>query len=108
MAKRIPEEELRAIEAAARPYTEGVTAQQIAQALKTSIPLRTLQYRLKHLVGEKRLVQKSSGRWAKYRIPVAPEVAPEAVPAVVAGEQPIPVSSAGAEIQRYLRQPVQT
>ncbi len=103
MAKRIPEEGLRAIEEAARPYTEGVTAQQIAQALKPSIPLRTLQYRLKHLVGEKRLVQESSGRWAKYRIPVAPDAAP----AVVAGEQPIPVSRAGAEIQKYLRQPVQ-
>ncbi|MGH8296413.1 MAG: Fic family protein, partial [Steroidobacteraceae bacterium] len=103
MPKRIPEEELKAIEEAARPYTEGVTTQQIAQALKPSIPLRTLQYRLKHLVGEKRLVQESSGRWAKYRIPVAQEAAP----AVVAGEQPIPVSHAGAEIQKYLRQPVQ-
>lgn len=102
MAKRIPAEELRAIEEAARPYTDGVTAQQIARTLKPSIPLRTLQYRLKHLVGEKRLVQESSGRWAKYRIPVAPEAAP-----AVAGEQPIPVSRAGAEIQKYLRQPVQ-
>lgn len=101
MAKRIPEEELRAIEEAARPYTEGVTAQQIAQALKSSSPLRTLQYRLKYLVAEKRLVQESSGRWAKYRIP-----APEPTP-VVAGEQPIPVSRSGAEIQKYLRQPVQ-
>lgn len=103
MAKQIPEGELKAIEEAARSHTEGVTAQQIARVLEPSIPLRTLQYRLKHLVGEKRLVQESSGRWTKYRIPMAPEAAP----AAVAGEQSIPVSRAGAEIQKYLRQPVQ-
>lgn len=103
MAKRIPDEALRAIEEAARPYTEGATAQQIAQALRPSIPLRTLQFRLKHLVGKKRLVQESSGRWARYRLPVAPQAAP----AAVTGEPPIPLSRAGAEIQRYLRQPIQ-
>ncbi len=104
VAKRIPEEELTAIEEAARPYPEGVTAQQIAKALKPSVPLRTLQNRLKHLVDQKRLVQEGSRRWTKYRIPVAPEP----TEAVVAGEQPIPVSRAGAEIQKYLRQPIQS
>lgn len=104
VAKRIPEEELTAIEEAARPYPEGVTAQQIAKALKPPIPLRTLQNRLKHLVAQKRLVQESSRRWTKYRIPAAPEP----TEAVVEGEQPIPVSRDSAEIQKYLRQPAGT
>ena len=99
----MPEEELKAIEDAVRPYPDGATTQQIADALRPSIPRRTLQYRLKRLVDEKRLTQQSSGRWAKYRLPVAPEAA--ATPAVP-GEAPIPLSHAATEIQKYLHQPL--
>jgi hypothetical protein len=102
MAKQIPEQELKAIEAAVRPHPHGATAQQIAHALRTPLPLRTLQYRLRHLVDEKRLVQERSGRWARYHVPAAKEAAP------AVGPQAIPLSRAGTEIQTYLRQPPET
>jgi hypothetical protein len=99
----IPEEELKAVEDAVRRHPEGATARQIADALKRPIPRRTLQYRLKRLVGEKRLRQQSSGRWAKYHLPVTPEVTAAPAPS---GEKPIPLSAGATENQNYLRQPL--
>ncbi|WP_292456981.1 hypothetical protein [Mesorhizobium sp.] len=49
MARRILEEELRAIEEVVRRQEHDATAQQIADSLKEPPPRRTLQYRLKHL-----------------------------------------------------------
>ena len=108
MAKRIPEEELEAIETAARHHPGGVTARQIACELKADLPLRTLQYRLKFLVDGGRLVKEGEGRWAKYRLPTVVGrgelVAGEArIDAQV--EVSVPLSKSGAEIQNYLRQP---
>ena len=108
MARQIPEEELAAIEAVARHHLGGVTARQIADEIKTEIPHRTLQYRLKYLVDGRRLAKEGEGRWAKYRLPAV--VGREEV---VAGEaqidaQPevsVPLSKSGAEIRNYLRQP---
>jgi fido (protein-threonine AMPylation protein) len=99
----MPDEDLKEIEDVVGRYPEGTTAQQIADALKASIPRRTLQYRLKHLVDAKRLTQQSSGRWAKYRLS-----APREVPAALAsqGEAPVPISPAAREIQIYLHQPL--
>ncbi len=96
-----PEEEWKAIEVAVRPYPDGATARQIADALRSTIPLRTLQYRLKRLVDEKRLTQRSSGRWARYGLPTSPEAAPAA-----SGEAPVPLSHASVEILKHLRQPL--
>lgn len=102
MARRISEEELQAIEEAAGRSPGGVTAQQIARALKTAVPLRTLQYRLKYLADNKRLVKEGEGRWARYRLPsVAGRVD------LVAGEAHVPLSKTGAEIQSYVRQPAE-
>lgn len=110
MAKRIPEKELQAIEEAARRHPGGVTAQQIASELKAAIPLRTLQYRLKHLTNSKRLVSEGKGRWAKYRLSAAEEgtqaVADEKQ-AEVQADLIIPISKNGAKIQTYVRQPIE-
>ncbi len=103
MPQEISEDKLKAIENAVRAHLEGVTAQQIVDALKDSIPRRTLQYWLNHLVRQKRLVQEGSRRWAKYRLPGAPE----ATSAVADGEQAIPLSVGSREIQAYLRRPVE-
>ena len=110
MARPRPEQELAEIEAVVRANPGGVTAQQIAAALKAAIPLRTLQYRLKHLVDTHRLTRQGTGRWAKYRLP----------PIIVTGdlksgdahleaeiEVGIPLSKAGAEVQAYVRQPAE-
>jgi hypothetical protein len=108
MAKRIPEEELRAIEEAARLHPGGVTAQQIARALKPAVPLRTLQYRLKYLADNQRLVKQGQGRWAKYRLP------PAQARAELTGEGRIeaqaevlvPLSKSAKQVQSYVRRPV--
>jgi Fic/DOC family len=106
--KRIPEKELQAVEEAAGRHPDGITARQIARELKTAVPLRTLQYRLKYLADNKRLVKVGEGRWAKYRLPpVAARgdlVAGEARTGAQA-EAHMPLSRSGAEIQRYVRQP---
>jgi hypothetical protein len=56
MARRIAQEDLEAIIEAVRAHG-GATAQEIVRALGTDIPLRTMQYRLKALVGGGRLVK---------------------------------------------------
>ena len=69
MARQIPESELEAIEAAVRGHADGVTAEQIEKALKSKIPRRTFQHRVKHLVSRGRLVKEGSGRWTRYLSP---------------------------------------
>lgn len=69
MARHIRDEDLQAIEDAVRHHPEGLTAQQIADALESAPPRRTLQYRLKSLVESKRLVMEREGSRAHYRLP---------------------------------------
>ncbi len=112
MAKRIPEQALAAIEKAVQLRPEGADLPQIAGALNPPVPKRTLQYRLKYLVDEGRLVKKGDDRWAKYRLPSPAEVRPpahaEEVPAPPAteGEEAVPLSDASKEIRQYLSQSV--
>jgi DNA-binding transcriptional ArsR family regulator len=108
MAKRIPEKELEAIEAAIRHHPGGVTFQQIADELKGDLPRRTLQYRLKYLVDAKRLVTEGEGRWTKYRLPAEGERGEIAAGTGQVEPQiaiSVPLSKTSAEIQNYLRQP---
>ena len=107
MAKRIPDQDLTAIEQAVRRHPGGVSAQQIQRELKNPIPLRTLQYRVKYLTTHRRIVKDGEGRWARYRIPtVEPAGRATAAAAQPEQEEPVvPLSKAGATIQRYVRQP---
>ncbi len=110
MARRIQEQDLREIEEAVREHPEGMTAQQIADALEAAPPRRTLQYRLKSLVDDKRLIMEGEGRWARYRTPqIAKAVGTAVGKAEVKGigEAVLPLSDAGREIQAYVRQPVE-
>ena len=108
VARRIQEQDLQAIEDAVRAHPEGVTAQQVADALEAQPPRRTLQYRLKSLVDERRLIMQGEGRWARYRVPVprgAAGAAPGRAEARAEGEAVLPLSAAGREIQAYVRRP---
>ncbi len=109
MARRIPEESLQAIEEVVGRRPEGMTGPQIAAALNVELPFRTLQYRLKALVDDKRLIRDGSGRWARYRLPEVVSVSVRAVtgtPTVSARlTAMIPLSEAGEEIRDYVRQP---
>ena len=109
MARRFREENLREIEEVVRGHPDGVTAQQISEALKPAPPRRTLQYRLKSLVDAKRLLMKGSGRWARYGVPgeISLEFqATSGVPEVKM--RPVvlpPLSDPGADIQEYVHRP---
>jgi hypothetical protein len=108
VARRIQEEDLQAIEGAVRAYPEGVTAQQIAYALEAAPPRRTLQYRLKSLVDDGRLIMEGEGRWARYRLPVAGEAAGAAAgraQARINDEALLPLSAVSHEIEAYVRRP---
>ncbi len=109
MAKRIQEEYLQAIEEAMRQRPEGMTAQQINDALESAPPRRTLQYRLKSLVDSKRLVMEGKGRWARYRVPrvIWRAVRAGAGNSTASARLEVlpPLSEPGAEIQEYVRRP---
>jgi Fic family protein len=105
MARQIPESELEAIEAVVRDHADGVTSEEIEKALKSKIPRRTFQHRLKHLVSRGRLVKEGSGRWTRYLSPgtsPAKEAATERH-----GDLFVPLSKAGVKIEAYVSQPVQ-
>ena len=107
MTKRIPSEELEAIEEAVRRHPGGVTARQIAPTLPPALLLRTLQYRLKYLVDAGRLARKGGGRRTTYHLSVPRGgVVPAGTPKErEEGTAIVPLSKAGAEIRAYLRQP---
>ena len=109
MARRFREADLRAIEEAVKSDPNGMTALQIAEALEDAPALRTLQYRLKHLVKRKRLVMQGSGRRARYHAPVIATVAMQVnrgeFTAGFAATVLLPLSEAGTEVRGYVRQP---
>lgn len=108
MAKPIPADELLAIEQAVRAFPEGASAQQLLPLLPRPTPLRTLQYRLRHLVEHGRLEKQGAGRSARYLRPaVQQESGAVAAAPPEPGEFAISYSAAAAEIQRYVRQPLE-
>jgi hypothetical protein len=107
VVRRIGEESLKAIEDIVRRHRDGVTAQQIASEIEPALPQRTLQYRLKSLVENKRLVMEGEGRWARYNVPrivAAVGVAAGGAEAQAQGEALLPLSKPGTEIQKHVRQ----
>ena len=103
LANQISETALAAIEQAVSSRPEGASAQEILRNLELSIPLRTLQYRLKYLVMRKRLVKDGEGRWSRYRMP-EPGKDAQAAAVPEAGQPVIPLSPVAAEIRDYVRQ----
>ncbi len=109
MAKRIPDRELKAIDAIVGRHPDGIGAGDIAHELGTGLPRRTLQYRLKYLVDHDRLVKVGERRWVKYRKPEKSptlETGPVSARDQTGTEAPIPFSKAAIAIQEYVRQPV--
>ena len=110
MARRIEESSLQAIEEVVGRRPEGITAPEIADALDAALPRRTLQYRLKALVDDRRLAREGSGRWVRYRLPRVIDLS-----ARTSGEGfgamslrlslVVPLSEAGEEIRARVRQP---
>lgn len=106
MANQISKETLQQIIDVVSKHPEGISAPKISSALLNSVARRTLQYRLKYLVGNHQLRMDGIGRWAKYR--VANETAH--VGATVGQEredydQIIGLSDFGKAVRDYVRQP---
>jgi Fic family protein len=106
MAKPLPDQDL-TIEQAMRSYRGSASAKEILRALTPPLPLRTLQYRLKHLAAHHRIVKEGDGRWTRYRLPsAAPHRDAASLAAqAVQSESSVPLSAAGAAIRRYIQQP---
>ena len=110
MAKPIPEKELHDIEAVVSGHPEGVGLQAVLDALEQSLPRRTLQYRLKHLVDAGRLIKTGEKRWVRY-FPADTERRTSSSVREPSHEEAagaIPVSRQAAEIQTALRKPLRS
>ena len=111
MARRIPEEDLRELEAAIQCHSGGASTSQISSSLRSQLPRRTLQHRLKFLVDSGRLVREGRGRWARYRVqPVATatgQPAGRSLPAAILARAEVPYSNDALAVLGYLNTPVE-
>src|SRR3990167_1317310 len=103
MAKSIPKKDLRAIEDILKGHPEGVSLKFVSDALGDKIPRRTLQYRLRHLVDEERVVAQGERRGVKYCLQAATEAAKPADEAL-ADAKILPLSYEGKDIQQTVSQ----
>jgi Fic family protein len=107
VAKDINEKSLRAIEEIVRAHPPGgLTASEIAAALTPAPPSRTLQYHLKQLVEQKRLIREGERRWTRYHAPRIEESVGTSDAKAIGAEIRLPLSPKASEIQAYVRQPV--
>lgn len=105
MAKQIAREELIVIENALREYPEGASLKEIAKVIKPRLPDRSLQYRLRHLVSEKRVTMEGERRWTKYRLASMQKKKAQEPSTEKDAEALLPLSPTSKEIRKYLRQP---
>jgi Fic family protein len=110
MPKRLREKDLASVVDVVRQSTDGARRSDIAKALK-EVPQRTLQYWLKGLVEDGRLMQEGKGPAARYRLSGAVEeqketAARQAGPEEEKSEEArVPLSAESAKIREYVRQP---
>ncbi len=101
MARHIAEEDLQAIIDAVTAHRDGLSVRQLHEELDKAIYPGTLRYRLKRLVEDNRLVREGAGRATRYRLSTGEETSGAAE---APGKQSIPISKAGKEIRKYVRQ----
>lgn len=102
MAKRIPEHELNSIEAIIKLHPEGVSLSQLFEELGSDVPRRTLQYRLKHLVQNGRIISEGERRGTKY----LPATTKGWTATETSETDTVSLSVQAKELQDYVRQPV--
>lgn len=110
MPKHIPQNELNAVLRAVGQFTEGASVKNISAVMEESLPRRTLQRRLSHLVAQKKLILKGRGRGSRYikkESVVIDGTATIKVKSNAKFEGYIPVSQEGEQIKQVVREPVQ-
>lgn len=108
MPQKISEDALSEVLAAVAGHAEGASLSDITRELTSNLAPRTLQFRLKHLVDEGRLVKAGDRKAAKYYLPEIHQRPVADAPAARerAEEAVVPLSEASTVIRRYLRQPL--
>src|SRR5687768_12090455 len=97
-------EELNDIETIVRARPR-ISSAEIEDALPKKVARRTLQYRLKRLVDDGRLIREGGDRAARYHTPEA-AAAPASPEAAETEETAVTLSHDGEEIRAHVRQPV--
>lgn len=97
MARPIPDADLDELQAAVAQFEGGASVAQIAEALGNRLARRTLQYRLRALVGAGRLRLTGDGRAARYHLAGAGDALAADI---------IPLSPEGEALLAYVRRPV--
>jgi hypothetical protein len=97
MAKQIPEEDLKGIEEILKSHPNGVDLKFISNAMGNNVPHRTLQYRLRHLAEQGRVVTEGHRRGMKY-LP--------ATAAVGTGAEALSLSPAAQDIRKNVSRPL--
>lgn len=111
MPKVVSTQELDQIVDLISQYPDGIGVEDIAQALTTRMPRRTLQRRLASLIEQKRAISEGMGRGVRYRR--APRIIEVSITEQahatdqIAVEFYVPISPEGEEIKAYVRQPRQ-
>ena len=105
MPKRIPQNELDAVQRAVIGSPEGAGIEEISKVLSIRLPRRTLQRRLALLVEQKRIIVEGRARASRYRVPLARLVG--RVKLTAYAEAYVPLSLEGEEIKQAVREPIQ-
>jgi len=112
MAQQLKEQDAAAILEAVRQHGGTAGQKEIATTLRPPVAERTLQFRLRRLVDNGRLIREGARRTARYRLPATrvaldPQASAEPKEKEVSAAKPaIPLSAAGTEIQKYVGQPL--
>jgi hypothetical protein len=112
VGRQVPEEELEAIVEAVAKQGEAASIGDIAAALQTEMPHRTLQRRVATLIEQGRLLQEGWARASRYRLPEnkGKTLTVSINDGIALSDQveiQLPVSAEGREIQRHVRSPIQ-
>lgn len=99
MAKQIPEKDLKGIEEILKAHPDGVDLKFISAAMGDGVPHRTLQYRLRYLAAQGRVITEGQRRGMKY-LPAS-----AAVSTATEAEE-LSLSRAARDIQKNVSRPL--
>ena len=110
MPKRIPQNELDAVQQAVSLFSEGAGIEEISKMLSIRLPRRTLQRRLALLVEQKQIIIEGRARASRYRLPLITGKVNGVLPSpkgAMHGEIYVPLSPEGEVIRQAVREPIQ-
>ena len=110
MAKAVPQRALDTVLTIVSQFPYGASIEDIEARLPSPAVRRTLQRWLQALIAEHRLQKHGQARATRYRLPRIVDVSvhqPSPEPFIQRADVLIPLSQAGADVERQVRQPLQ-